>query len=162
MVEETNSTRVAFNPSLEPPQGSVPESSHASDGKLTPHEQLMRQMEQNNGPKQAGEKPGSGVSDEVLCERVAEALKTVYDPEIPVNIYDLGLIYRVEINNGFAEVDMTLTAPGCPVAHTFPGMVEGTVKLVPGIKDAVVDLVWDPPWRQDMISEAAQLELGLI
>ena len=105
---------------------------------------------------------GKNPTQEEMTERVVEALKTIYDPEIPVNIYDLGLIYRVEIKDGFAEVDMTLTAPGCPVAQTFPGVVEGTVKLVPGIKDAVVDLVWDPPWTQDLISEAARLELGLI
>ncbi|MDE0096479.1 MAG: SUF system Fe-S cluster assembly protein [Gammaproteobacteria bacterium] len=102
------------------------------------------------------------VDESVLHDRVVAALKTIYDPEIPVNIYDLGLIYRVEVKNRFVEVDMTLTAPGCPVAQTFPGMVEGTVKLVPGVEDAVVDLVWDPPWRQEMISEAARLELGLI
>ena len=101
-------------------------------------------------------------SEDELAQRIIAALKTIYDPEIPVNIFDLGLIYRVEVNNRFAEVDMTLTAPGCPVAQTFPGMVEGTVKLVPGIEDAVVELVWDPPWRQDMISEEARLELGLI
>ena len=106
---------------------------------------------------------GDAPSDDELVERVVEALKTVYDPEIPVNIYDLGLIYRVEIKPGcFAEIDMTLTAPGCPVAQTFPGMVEATVKLVPGIADAVVELVWEPPWNQALINEAARLELGLI
>ncbi len=101
-------------------------------------------------------------SEEVLRERVVEALKSIYDPEIPVNIFDLGLIYRVDIKDGFAEVDMTLTAPGCPVAQTFPGMVEGAVRLVPGIRGAAVELVWEPPWTQALISEAARLELGLI
>ena len=101
-------------------------------------------------------------SEEALKERVIDALKNIYDPEIPVNIYDLGLIYRVEITDGFAAIDMTLTAPGCPVAQTFPGMVEGAVKLVPGIADATVELVWEPPWTQALISEAARLELGLI
>jgi len=101
-------------------------------------------------------------SEEALRERVIEALKTIYDPEIPVNIYDLGLIYRVDIKGSFADIDMTLTAPGCPVAHTFPGMVERSVTLVPGIDSAAVELVWDPPWTQDRISEAARLELGLI
>ena len=138
------------------------------DPELTPHEQLMRQFETGNGPVEDDVSSGDagtsrGVVDEsVLHDRVVAALKTIYDPEIPVNIYDLGLIYRVEVKNRFVEVDMTLTAPGCPVAQTFPGMVEGTVKLVPGVEDAVVDLVWDPPWRQEMISEAARLELGLI
>ncbi|MCY4148415.1 MAG: iron-sulfur cluster assembly protein [Gammaproteobacteria bacterium] len=102
------------------------------------------------------------VDEQVLKEGIIEALKTVYDPEIPVNIYDLGLIYDVRIKNQVVEVDMTLTAPGCPVAHTFPGMVERTVAMVPGVAGAVVDLVWDPPWTPDLISEAARLELGLI
>lgn len=102
------------------------------------------------------------IDPEVLKERVVDALKTIYDPEIPVNIYDLGLIYRVDIKNGFAEIDMTLTAPGCPVAHSFPGLVERSVTLVPGIDSASVELVWEPPWTQDLISEAAQLELGLL
>ena len=134
----------------------------------TPHDMLVQQMSINNGPEIAAlgnpeeDAKNGGPSDEELVRRVEAALKTIYDPEIPVNIYDLGLIYRVEIKNRMVEVDMTLTAPGCPVAHTFPGMVEGTVKLVPGVEDAVVDLVWDPPWRKEMISEAAQLELGII
>ena len=126
---------------------------------------LMEQLNQGNGPAEAGEDNVAGThvpSEEELRERVIAALCTIYDPEIPVNIYDLGLIYRVEVKGRFVEVDMTLTAPGCPVAQTFPGMVEGTVKLVPGVEDAIVDLVWDPPWRQELISEAARLELGLI
>lgn len=105
---------------------------------------------------------GEAVGGEELRERVLAQLKTIYDPEIPVNIYDLGLIYRVELRDGFAEVDMTLTTPGCPVAQTFPGMVESAVKMVPGISDAVVNLVWEPPWTQAMLSEAARLELGLV
>ena len=134
---------------------------------LSPHEMLVEQLSQGNGPTPVEEKSEPGVEvhipdEEELRERVVTALCTIYDPEIPVNIYDLGLIYRVEVKGRFVEVDMTLTAPGCPVAQTFPGMVEGTVKLVPGVDDAVVELVWDPPWRQEMISEAARLELGLI
>ncbi len=104
--------------------------------------------------------PDSPADD--LKERVIEALKTIYDPEIPVNIYDLGLIYAVNITAKRVDVDMTLTAPGCPVAHTFPGMVESSVKLVPGVEEAHVELVWDPPWSQENISEAARLQLGLI
>ncbi|MCY3769487.1 MAG: SUF system Fe-S cluster assembly protein [Gammaproteobacteria bacterium] len=102
------------------------------------------------------------MNEEGLRERVIEALKTVYDPEIPVNIYDLGLIYKVDIQNRFVDIDMTLTAPGCPVAHTFPGMVERSVALVSGVEGAAVELVWDPPWTPELISEAARLELGLI
>jgi len=131
---------------------------------------IMEHFNQENGPDQTNEtliqEPGNSDSppatEDELVERVIEALKTVYDPEIPVNIYDLGLIYKVEINGTFADVDMTLTAPGCPVAATFPGMVERTVALVPGIDGAAVELVWDPPWTQELISEAARLELGLI
>ena len=99
---------------------------------------------------------------EKLKEQVKEALRTIYDPEIPVNIYDLGLIYSVEIDaSGVVNVQMTLTAPGCPVAQTFPGVVECAVKCVPGVVDAHVELVWDPPWTKDRMSEAALLQLGL-
>ena len=94
---------------------------------------------------------------------IINALKEVYDPEIPVNIYDLGLIYRVDLQpNGFVEVDMTLTTPGCPVAETFPGVVANAVRSVAGVSDVSVDIVWDPPWTQDRMSEAALLELGLL
>jgi len=100
---------------------------------------------------------------DVLKQKIIEMLRTIYDPEIPVNIYDLGLIYSVEIDtSGKAEVKMTLTAPGCPVAQTFPGNVETAVKSVEGVNDAVVELVWDPPWTQDNMSEVAKLQLGLL
>ena len=98
-----------------------------------------------------------------LRDRVLEALRTVYDPEIPVNIYDLGLIYSVDVDDAaMVRIEMTLTAPGCPVAHTFPGAVESTVRCVPGVSDATVELVWDPPWTMDRMSEAARLQLGLL
>lgn len=98
-----------------------------------------------------------------LLPVIIEALKTVYDPEIPVNIYDLGLIYDVKLNdNFFADVSMTLTAPGCPVAETFPGIVENAVKSVTGVSDARVELTFDPPWTIDCMSEEAKLELGMI
>ncbi|MFQ5935828.1 MAG: SUF system Fe-S cluster assembly protein [Acidiferrobacterales bacterium] len=98
-----------------------------------------------------------------LEEQVIDALRNVYDPEIPVNIYDLGLIYELDIDTGgVVKVQMTLTAPGCPVAQTFPGTVECAVKCVPGVSDAHVELVWDPPWTKDRMTEAARLQLGLI
>ena len=98
-----------------------------------------------------------------LEERVVEALKQIYDPEIPVNIYDLGLIYKIRIDEkGVVEVDMTLTTPGCPVAQTFPGTVEAAVRGVDGVTAARVDLVWEPPWSPDNLSEAAKLDLGLL
>lgn len=98
-----------------------------------------------------------------LEQRLVEALRAIYDPEIPVNIYDLGLIYTVDVNEaeGAAYVEMTLTAPGCPVAQTFPGMVESRLHEVPGVEEVTVKLVWDPPWTQDRMSEAARVQLGM-
>ncbi len=100
--------------------------------------------------------------NDVLKESVIAALKTVFDPEIPVNIYDLGLIYDVGINEEqHVHIQMTLTSPGCPVAQTFPGTVEQAVNLVEGVSDCNVELVWDPPWTQERMSEVARLELGI-
>ncbi len=127
--------------------------------------EIMKRFREEEAPTAQPDAAPAGDSqpaEDDLEARVIEALKNIYDPEIPVNIYDLGLIYRVEIEDNFARIEMTLTTPGCPVAQTFPGMVEGAVKQVPGIADAMVDLVWDPPWNQAFISEAARLELGLI
>ena len=90
-------------------------------------------------------------------------MKTCYDPEIPVNIYDLGLIYKIDIDaENKVHVEMTLTSPACPVAGTLPGDVEMKVRSVDGVREAKVEVVWDPPWGQHMMSEAAQLELGLL
>lgn len=105
----------------------------------------------------------SAVDLEKLEIRVVEALRTVFDPEIPVNIYDLGLIYELDLApTGEVEIKMTLTAPGCPVAQTFPGEVEGKVMEVPGVTSAHVELVWEPPWSQDRMSDAAKLQLGML
>jgi FeS assembly SUF system protein len=94
---------------------------------------------------------------------VIKALKGIYDPEIPVNIYDLGLIYGLEIDaEGRVVIRMTLTAPGCPVAQSFPGTVEAAVRSVSGVREASVALVWEPPWTQERMSEEARLELGLL
>ena len=102
------------------------------------------------------------VDPAALTEQIIAAMRTVYDPEIPVNIYDLGLIYNLDVDEqGVVEVAMTLTAPGCPVAQTFPGTVESEIRRVPGVTAAHVELVWDPPWCQDRMSEAAKLELGM-
>jgi FeS assembly SUF system protein len=95
--------------------------------------------------------------------RVVDALKTVYDPEIPVDIYELGLVYGVDVGDeGEVHVTMTLTTPMCPVAETLPPEVEEKVRGVIGVKDVVLDLVWDPPWSIDMLSDAARLELNLM
>ena len=106
----------------------------------------------------SGSEPGGA-----LYEAVIEALKEIYDPEIPVNIYDLGLIYNVEVTNeGHAAVTMTLTTPHCPVAESMPGEVELRVGSVPGIAVADVNLVWDPPWDPQKMSDDAKLELGML
>ena len=99
-----------------------------------------------------------------LYEEVVAALKEIYDPEIPVNIYDLGLIYGIDANaeTGHVHLRMTLTAPGCPVAQSFPGMVADTLREVPGVEAVEVELVWEPRWSKKMMSEAARLELGLV
>ena len=98
-----------------------------------------------------------------LYEKVIEALKEIYDPEIPVNIYDLGLIYGVDVSDdGDVEIMMTLTTPHCPVAESMPGEVELRVGAVPGIGDAEVELVWDPPWDPQKMSDEARLELGML
>jgi FeS assembly SUF system protein len=100
---------------------------------------------------------------DTLYEAVIDALKDIYDPEIPVNIYDLGLIYDVEITpEHHAKVKMTLTTPHCPVAESMPGEVELRVGAVPGIGDAEVELVWDPPWDPQKMSDEARLELGML
>lgn len=99
---------------------------------------------------------------EALKEAVIGGLKTVFDPEIPVNIYDLGLIYDIAINEEqHVHIQMTLTSPGCPVAQTFPGTVEQAVNQVEGVSDCTVELVWEPPWTQERMSEVARLELGI-
>ncbi len=101
---------------------------------------------------------GAGVSrDDVIA-----AISTVYDPEIPVNIYELGLIYEIDIDAaGRVVIEMTLTAPACPVADILPEEVAEKARAVPGVTDAKVELVWDPPWTPDRMSEAARLELGM-
>ena len=98
-----------------------------------------------------------------LRDRVIEALALVYDPEIPVNIYELGLIYDVSVNDeANVEITMTLTSPHCPVAESMPGEVEHRAKSVEGVGDVNVSLVWDPPWTPERMSEAARLELGMM
>jgi len=116
-------------------------------------------------PNQAVEAGGDmddGEPDERLAAILA-ALRSVRDPEIPVNIYDLGLVYRIDaVGDAGIRIQMTLTAPGCPVAGILPRQVEQAVEAVDGVDHCRVDLVWDPPWNQDRMSEAAKLELGLL
>jgi FeS assembly SUF system protein len=107
----------------------------------------------------------SSIPDEELAritEDIIAALKTVYDPEIPSDIYELGLIYRIDINDDrFVEIDMTLTAPGCPVAGEMPGWVENAVATVAGINGVSVNMVFDPPWTPERMSEEAQVALNM-
>ena len=112
----------------------------------------------------AGEKeePAAGPGSD-LQATVVEVLKSIYDPEIPVDIYELGLIYDVSVSgDGDATITMTLTTPHCPVAESMPGEVELRVLSVPGVRDAVVNLVWDPPWDPSKMSDEARLELGML
>ena len=114
---------------------------------------VTRFVDANKTPKQ-----------KAIEEKVIAAIQTVYDPEIPVNIYDLGLIYDIDVDDatGKVHVKMTLTAPGCPVAGSLPVEVERRIEQIEEVPSAIVELVWDPPWSREMMSEAAQLELGLM
>lgn len=103
------------------------------------------------------------ITGDSLEEQVVSALRGVFDPEIPVNIYDLGLIYGIRVgDNGHVRIEMTLTAPACPVAGSMPAAVERAVMRVPGVGSATVELVWNPPWTQERMSDEARLELGLM
>jgi FeS assembly SUF system protein len=103
------------------------------------------------------------ISKQQLEEKIIQALKTCYDPEIPVDIFELGLIYEINIDDEYkVEINMTLTSPACPVAGSLPGEVEMTVRDVPEVNDVKVKLVWNPPWDREMMSEVAKLELGFL
>ena len=105
-----------------------------------------------------------GVADtDALKEKVVEAVKTCFDPEIPVNIYELGLIYHIDVSpSSEVAVKMTLTSPACPAAQSLPGEVEDKIRVMAKPKDVTVEVVWDPPWNPDMMSEAARLQLGMM
>ena len=126
---------------------------------------VIKKMFFRNKVKPVEQQPSETVvvaPDASLKERVIAAIRTVYDPEISVNIYDLGLIYDIEINpQSEVYVKMTLTAPACPVAGILPGQVEAVIKSVDGVSDARVELVWDPPWSQENMTDEAKLTLGL-
>lgn len=130
----------------------------------SPTDKLERKRDYLEGflaEKPAGVAPGEPGGD--LYEDVIAALKDIFDPEIPVNIYDLGLIYAVDVSSeGAVVVTMTLTTPHCPVAESMPGEVELRVGAVPGVRDAEVNLVWDPPWDPHLMSDEARLELGML
>ena len=101
------------------------------------------------------------LNTEEVKEKIVEMIRTVFDPEIPVNIYDLGMIYNIDVQpDGKAAVTMTLTSPNCPVIESLPAEIEQKVRSVPGVTTGNIELVWDPPWTPDRMSEAAKLELG--
>jgi FeS assembly SUF system protein len=124
----------------------------------------MSEIQDGPAVAAAAEAPAGLTRDlDALSDDIIDALKTVYDPEIPVNIFELGLIYKVDVkDHGVVEIDMTLTAPGCPVAGDMPGWVEKAVGEVEGVSEVKVNLVFDPPWDQSKMSEEARLELGLL
>ncbi|MDO7843330.1 SUF system Fe-S cluster assembly protein [Sphingomonas immobilis] len=146
-----------------PPKARV-ESADTGPAPGTLAEKLVRKRDYLEGF--LAQKPEGGASGEPggeLYEAVIAALKEIYDPEIPVNIYDLGLIYGVEVTTeGHAAVTMTLTTPHCPVAESMPGEVEMRVSSVPGIATADVNLVWEPAWDPQKMSDDAKLELGML
>ena len=112
-------------------------------------------------PQKPGKTRDGVIRDQEKLDEIIKALKEIYDPEIPVNLYDLGLIYEVNIlDDKRVQIVMTLTTPSCPVAEMIPGQVENRVRFVDGVDDVEVKLVWDPPWNQDMMTEEAKLELG--
>ena len=116
-----------------------------------------------NAPMEGAPLIAPSTTDHPMYDDVVGAIRTVYDPEIPVNIYDLGLIYTVDTNaDAEVRVIMTLTAPGCPVAGDMPGWVAEAIEPLPGIKHVDVDLTWEPPWGMEMMSDEARLELGFM
>ena len=107
--------------------------------------------------------PDQAANSEALREKIVDVLRSIYDPEIPVNIYEIGLIYSVDIDPANAvNIRMTLTSPACPAAGTLPGEVEDKARRVKGVTDVKVDLVWDPTWSPAMMSETAKLQLGML
>jgi FeS assembly SUF system protein len=121
----------------------------------------MHQTDAANGAEQA--RAGVASDPQAIREAIVEALRRVFDPEIPVNIYELGLIYDVMVDgDGHARIRMTLTSPMCPAAELLPPEVEARAHDVPGVTSVALELVWDPPWSPDMMSEAARLDLGMV
>jgi FeS assembly SUF system protein len=150
----------------------VSESAHASEtieseatpGEPTPDSaavEVSPTMSEATPPMESPDLEAASAEPD-LAQRIVETIKTVYDPEIPVDIYELGLIYEVDVRaENAVYVKMTLTSPMCPVAETLPPEVEQKVRMVEGVKDVELELVWDPPWNPDMMSEAAKLELNM-
>lgn len=130
------------------------------DGKHNVQAPPVNESQAETTPKP---QPEGNIDTEAVQQAIVKALKTVYDPEIPVDIYELGLIYEIKVEeDGNTYVKMTLTAPNCPAAGILPGQVESAARGVDGVYDVKLDLVFDPPWSPDRMSEAAKLELGML
>ena len=168
MADPTDQTDIAVEPeltdNLAQEQAQKPKRARVSDAIDDDEDAAPRQRDYLDGFLAA--KPAAmpiSNAGGVLQGAVVDALKEIYDPEIPVNIYDLGLIYGVDVDEeSDVTVTMTLTTPHCPVAETMPGEVELRAASVPGVRDAEVVLVWDPPWSPDKMSDEARLELGML
>jgi FeS assembly SUF system protein len=140
-----------------------PPRARVEDGEESAGAKLERKKDYLDGFLSQQPSASLGEPGGALYERVIDALREIYDPEIPVNIYDLGLIYGVDVSDdGDVTITMTLTTPHCPVAESMPGEVEMRVLAVPGVRDAEVNLVWDPPWGPNLMSDEARLELGML
>ena len=155
MTKNSENTSPANSEDETRPQRPMSAPSTSEENKTEFLEGFLNPSEQSDiGPK---------AEEKGLEFKIVDAIQTIYDPEIPVNIYELGLIYSVEVSEGnAARVVMTLTTPHCPVAETMPGLVKQTVEAVENVTSVTVDLVWEPPWDPSMMSEAAQLELGFL
>jgi FeS assembly SUF system protein len=147
MSDEPTTPTATQNPTASSPAPSLPEQAASSGAGAA-----------EGVPSDA---PGAGETN--LRDRIIEQLRTVYDPEIPVNIYEMGLIYEVNVDAaGATKIIMTLTTPMCPAAEELPPEVESKARGVEGVSSVQLDLVWDPPWNPEMMSEAAKLELGML
>ena len=136
---------------------------NAENAKVEQDDVMNQEPEQAAVEKDSAEAPSEMSEAMQIRDRIVKVIKTVYDPEIPVDIYELGLVYGIEVtDDGEAHVTMTLTSPMCPVAETLPPEVEDKVRNVVGVKDVSLDLVWDPPWTVDMMSDAARLDLNMM
>lgn len=146
-----------------PPRARVDDAGNEAASE-TPSEKLERKKDYLEGfLAQQPSAVSPGEPGGAVYEGVIDALREIYDPEIPVNIYDLGLIYGVDVTEeGDVAITMTLTTPHCPVAESMPGEVEMRTCAVPGVRDAEVNLVWDPPWGPNLMSDEARLELGML
>jgi FeS assembly SUF system protein len=158
MTEDSKPFQVEEVDSVEAPARARVEDAEPVSDKLARKRDYLEGFLQATPPAADATEPGGA-----LYEAVLDALKGIYDPEIPVNIYDLGLIYGVDVSTeADVMIVMTLTTPHCPVAESMPGEVELRVASVPGVRDAQVEIVWDPPWDPSKMSDEARLELGML